>query len=139
MGLDIITTDNERHFHIGYIGFATLRAYFVLCYNPSLHHSYQELMKYHVRCWYDELECPIDVDKLDKRLGDLRILIWHSDCDGELTSEECKKLLPYLKIDEDLISSTLGEYNYRTVKKMHEFKALIKYCASYDDVKLLFG
>lgn len=139
MGLSIVTSDYEKDFNIGYIGFATLRAYFVLCYNPSLHYSYQELMKYYDRCWYDELECPIDVDKLDEQLGDLRILIWHSDCDGELTSEECKKLLPYLKIDESLISSTLGEYNYRTVKLMHEFKELIKYCAENNEVKLLFG
>ena len=139
MGLDIITTDKERHFHIGYIGFNTLRSYFILCYNPSLHETYQELTKYYCRCWGDESECPIDIDKLDEQLGDLRILIWHSDCDGELTSEECKNLLPCLKIDEDLISSTLGEYNDRTVKLMHEFKELITYCAEHDDVKLIFG
>ena len=139
MGLSIVTSDYEKDFNIGYIGFTTMRSYFVLCYNSSLYEDYQELMKYNVRCWYDDVECPIDVDKLDEQLGDLRILTWHSDCDGELTSDECKKLLPCLKIEEELISSTLGEYNYRTVKKMHEFKELIKYCASHDDVKLLFG
>ena len=56
MSLDIMTTDEEKYFHIGYIGFATLKGYFVLCFNPSLYYSYQELMKYHVRCWYDELD-----------------------------------------------------------------------------------
>lgn len=138
MSLDIITTDEKMNFHIGYIGFTTMRGYFVLCYNQNLYRIWRELMKYHVRCWHDKRECPIDVDDLDKQLGDLRILIWHSDCDGELTSEECKKMLPCLKIDEELISSTLGEYNQRTVKQMREFKELIKYCAENDNVKLLF-
>ena len=147
MGLEVYALDNEHSFHIGYIGFTQMRQFFVLSlYGWGLYEDYRKLSKYmtesFINCKNDNL-CPIDVDSFSTSLGDLDILIGHSDCDGRLTVEECCKLKPVLKIDKELIHETIvyennPEYVDRLIQKMKEFKQLVDYSIQ-EDVELIFA
>lgn len=141
MGLDIRSSDDEKHFHIGYIGFSSLRSYFILHYSKDLYNDYEDILKSVTLFSY---ESSVDEDEFSSKLGDLDILISHSDCDGELTSKECKLLKPCLFVDEDKIKSlekygNNPEYNDRIIGMMYDFIDLVEYSANNDDVKLLFG
>ena len=143
MGLDIFSSDDEKSFHIGYIGFSTMRSYFIIHYSVDLFKDYNTILRATIR-FSNELD---DIyDNLLEKIGDLSILIDHSDCDGELTSDECKKLKPCLIVDEDKIKSVLSEnkeYNMEYVDRMtglmYDFIDIVDYCAEHDDVKLIFG
>lgn len=140
MGLDIRTSDDERDFHIGYMGFSTMRSFFILHYSEDSYIAYNNVLRASMT-W--SINADRVFNRILKKIGDLSILIDHSDCDGELTSEECKKLKPCLFVDEDKINaqSTVdnNEYYNRIIKKMYEFIDLIDYCASNPEVKLIFG
>ena len=140
MGLDIYSSDDEKNFHIGYIGFSNMRSFFILHYSRESYEDYMLILRATIR-WDDNADKLFD--GICANVGDLSILLAHSDCDGELTSDECKQLLPCLFVDEDKIraesSVENNEYFERMIKLMHEFIDLIKYCADHDDVKLIFG
>lgn len=141
MGLDIVCTNldkyEEKHFHISYIGFTNMRKYFVLHYGNDLYDRYEEIIRLSLNgkvgndeSFYDEI-------------GDLNICICHSDCDGELTSNECNKLKKVLFIDEEKIRNHENyknnpEYAEKMINTMYEFKELVEYCAEYKNSKLEF-
>ena len=137
MGLDIWTSDRELDFHIGYFGFTRMRAFFVLHYGESLYNDYEEIIKSTMAL----KEPAIDEDKFCEKVGDLNIILEHSDCDGELSSQECKLLKPCLFVEEEAILKIYPNHEYanRIIQLMYEFIDLIKYCASNSDVKLIFG
>lgn len=138
MGLDICSSDDTKNFHIGYIGFSTMRSFFILHYSRKLFEDYTILR---ATIKWDE-KADVIFDELLEEIGDLSILINHSDCDGELSSDECKKLRKCLAVDEEKIKSVLSEnieYVDRIIKLMYEFIDLIDYCAEHDDVILIFG
>lgn len=139
MGLDICSSDDTKNFHIGYIGFSTMRSFFILHYSRKLFEDYNTILRATIK--WDE-KADVIFDELLEEIGDLSILINHSDCDGELSSDECKKLRKCLAVDEEKIKSVLSgniEYADRTIKLMYEFIDLINYCAEHDDVILIFG
>lgn len=141
MGLDIMTSDGEKNFHIGYIGFSNMRAFFILHYGEELYKNYNEILRAPMR-WDVHLDKLFE--EICEKIGDLSIIIDHSDCDGELTSDECKKLLPSLIVDENKIKSMENydnnpKYFERIIKLMYEFIDIIDYCAKDDGVKLIFG
>ena len=133
MGLDIYSSDEVKYFHIGYLSFSRMRAFFVLHYGETLYRVYDEILKNLGYCddgvWFD----------LCNKVGDLSILISHSDCDGKLTSDECKKLEECLIVDEDKIKSVEYSNEEYMIGLMYEFKDIIEYCADNDDVELIFG
>ena len=136
MGLDIYSSDGAKDFHITYISFSRMRAFFILHYGETLYQVYNEILKNLGFCndgvWFD----------LRDKVGDLSILISHSDCDGELSSDECKLLINSLFVDEEKIKSLSyadEEYRNRMIRLMYEFITLIRYCAENDDVELIFG
>ena len=139
MSLDIRTSDGQLDFHIGYVGFTRMRSFFILHYGKDVYEDYNYI--------FMMIKPSDELDRLFEdlliKIGDLGILINHSDCDGELTSKECKQLLPYLCVDEDKINqaSTVDNNTYynRIISMMYDFIELVKYCASNDDVKLIFG
>lgn len=139
MGLSIYSSDDEKNFYIGYIGFNTMRSFFILYYGKELYDDYNTILRA-TRIWDENADKLFD--GICANVGDLSILLAHSDCDGELTSDECKQLLPCLFIDEDKIraESTVenNEYFERWIKTMYDFIDLIKYCAEHDNVKLIF-
>lgn len=146
MGLDIWSSDYVKDFHIGYIGFKNMRGLFILPYGVDLYGDYLKWAKWSTQIIWGRINgsCPIDEYKFNEEIGDLSILIYHSDADGELSSDECKKLINTLSINEELIRKTVLYFNDESyvedlIKRMYEFKKLIEYCAEHDDVKLIFG
>ncbi len=138
MGLDIYSSDDTKNFHISYMGFTTMRSFFILHYSKKLFEDYNTIL---ATIKWDE-KADVIFDELLEEIGDLSILVNHSDCDGELSSDECKKLRKCLVVDEEKIKSVLSEnieYVDRTIKVMYEFIDLIDYCAERDDVILIFG
>lgn len=137
MGLDICSSDDTKNFHIGYIGFSTMRSFFILHYSRKLFEDYNTILRATIK--WDE-KADVIFDELLEEIGDLSILINHSDCDGELSSDECKKLRKCLVVDEEKIKSLSTVQNYEnTISNMYEFIDLIDYCAEHDDVILIFG
>lgn len=135
MGLDIFSSDEVKNFHIGYLSFSRMRAFFVLHYGETLYRVYDEILKNLGYCddgvWFD----------LCDKIGDLSILISHSDCDGKLTSDECKKLRECLFIDENKIKSleySYEEYRITMIGLMYEFIDLVDYAVE-NNVELIFN
>lgn len=135
MGLDIFSSDDVKSFYISYISFSRMRGFFVLHYGETLYHVYDEILKNLGYCedriWFD----------LCDKIGDLSILISHSDCDGKLTLDECKKLRKCLFVDEDKIKASeysSDEYRINMIKLMYEFIDLIDYAVK-NNVELIFG
>lgn len=135
MGLDIFSSDGVKSFYISYISFSRMRAFFVLHYGETLYCVYDIIIKNSGYCddrvWFD----------LCDKIGDLSILISHSDCDGKLTSDECKKLRKCLFVDEDKIKASeysSDEYRTNMIKLMYEFIDLIDYAVK-NNVELIFG
>ena len=135
MGLDIFSSDDVKSFYISYTGFSRMRAFFVLHYGETLYCVYDIIIKNLGYCddrvWFD----------LCNKIGDLSILISHSDCDGKLTPNECKKLKECLFIDEDKIKASeysSDEYRTNMIKLMYEFIDLIDYAVE-NNVELIFG
>ena len=148
MGLDIYSSDEKEHFHIGYFSFTFMRSYFILPYGRDLYDDYRWFIRWLGSLGRCSEHCPLDEREFEERIGDLSILINHSDCDGILTSVECKKLLPCLKIDKDLLINALGDLEGVDnpvesaddwIKTMNGFISIVKYCAENDDVILEFG
>ena len=138
MGLEIKTSDNEKSFRIGYFGFSFIRRFFLLHYGTEVHDEYLAMLR---NLTFDTEEIFFFSEKFYEKIDDLSILIDHSDCDGELTSEECKRLKPCLFVDEDTIIKALPDFKEpeRYFPLMYEFIDLINYCASNPEVKLIFG
>ncbi len=136
MGLDIWSSDDTETFHIGYIGFSVIRSYFILHYDKKLFEDYTNLLS--ISCKWNE-DADIMFDELLEKIGDLRILIDHSDCDGELSSDECKRLRKCLFVDEDKIREVDSQVIDSMIKQMYNFIDIVNYCAERDDVKLIFG
>ena len=137
MGLEIMTSDNEKSFRIGYFGFSFIRRFFLLHYGTEVHDEYMVLLR---NLTFDPEGVFFFTEKFYEKIGDLSILIDHSDCDGELTSEECRKLKPCLFVDEDRIIKSLPDFNKpeKYFPLMYEFIELISYCADNPEVKLIF-
>lgn len=143
MGLDIDSSDDEKHFHIGYIGFTIMRSLFILSHDKEKYEQYLKMVNSST-FWGESDYTDDDWDIFYESLGDLSILINHSDVDGILTSDECKGLLNELNIDIDKIynDSTIAENNPNACNKyinsMREFKDIVKYAAE-NNVNLIFG
>lgn len=92
MGLDISVKGLERKdtYHCGYITFNLYRNNVASAYNERLGELYKKTFK-------DELQ-PEEIKEWNNLCNDdLDIFLWHSDCDGKLTPEECKKIYNELK------------------------------------------
>ena len=139
MGLNIYSSDDTKIFCFGYMGFSTRGSFFILHFGKKLFEVFITILRATIK--WDE-KADVIFDELLEEIGDLSILINHSDCDGELSSDECKKLRKCLVVDEDKIKSVLSEnieYAGRIIKLMYEFIDLINYCAEHDDIELIFG
>ena len=137
MGLDIRSEDDGKYFHISYFAFSDLRKGFLISYNYDVYMLYKIFIEAYMK---DDVRL---VELLDEILqlyipNDLLILINHSDVDGELSSFECKRLLPYLNINPRLIKEHINSDGEFLIKKMNEFKEIVEY-GDKEDVKLIFG
>ena len=92
MGLDINIKGLEREdtYHGGYIRFNLYRKKVASAYNERLGELYKKTFKYELQ--------PEEIKEWNNLCNDdLDIFLWHSDCDGKLTPEECKKIYNELK------------------------------------------
>ncbi|MFR1647783.1 MAG: hypothetical protein ACLSWT_05485 [Clostridia bacterium] len=92
MGLDINIKGLEREdtYHGGYIRFNLYRKKVASVYNERLDELYEKTFK-------EDLQ-PEETGEWNTLCNDdLDIFLWHSDCDGKLTPEECKKIYNELK------------------------------------------
>lgn len=92
MGLDINIKGLEREdtYHGGYTTFNLYRKDVASAYNERLGELYKKTFK-------DELQ-PEEIKEWNNLCNDdLDIFLLHSDCDGKLTPEECKKIYNELK------------------------------------------
>ena len=132
MGLDIHSSDRKMNFHIGYIGFSIMRAFFVLPYGDDAFLEYRNAMATLYMAFSNDFHDAV---------GDLIILIDHSDCGGRLDSQECQKLIKCLKIDEDKIRHLDFKDKDRLeiyIRKMYDFRDIVNYCAENKEVELIF-
>ena len=121
MGLDIVSSDGKKCFHITYSNFAHMRGLFGAYYDESIYKRY------------------ISFEHVDEsEIGNLNILLGHSDCDGLLTTDECKLLKECLFVDESLVKKLTPSYDYY-IKRMYEFIDLVNYCADNPKITLDFG
>lgn len=73
-------------------------------------------------------EPPRPMRSWDTVTTDLKPLLDHSDCDGELTSEECKQVAPRLK--EIIADWPLEDYDRRSGL---DLVAAMEYCAEHGE------
>lgn len=88
MGLDINIKGSEREdtYHGGYIRFNLYRKKVASAYNERSGELYEKTFK-------EDLQ-PEETEEWNTLCNDdLDIFLWHSDCDGKLTPEECKKFI----------------------------------------------
>lgn len=83
--------NKKRDMKLGYIGFGFLRQCIAYAYDNRLGELYKK-MYVNENLTQDEYE---ELENLSN--NDLGILLWHSDCDGKLTSKECKKIYNVIK------------------------------------------
>lgn len=122
MGLDISVKGLERKdtYHGGYITFNLYREKVANAYNKRLGELYEKTFK-------DELQSE-DVKEWNQLCNDdLDIFLWHSDCDGKLTPEECKKIYDVMK---DLKVEMQGQnYIEMNFYDMHQlWLNMLKHC-----------
>ena len=144
MGLCLVTSDDKKSLAIGYFTFSHMRSYFILSYKEKWYSYYrQELVKSVDDFCSDTTISAREIAEdllFQKEMGDLNILINHSDCGGELTYEECVKLRPALKINKGRMEKYItGDRDVDFyISYMEDFIELIDYCID-NHVTLLFG
>ena len=121
MGLDISIKGLEREdtYHGGYMRFANYRIEVAKVFNKILGEIYEKpYLTPNYEFTDDEIEqwnnlCNDDLD----------IFLWHSDCDGKLTPEECRKVYNELK------KLKIEDITYSDKWTMHQlWLNMFKYC-----------
>ena len=92
MGLCLQATGTEN-LHIGYGGFSLLRRDIAKAYSQKHGDLYSTMLK-NIRTGLPD---GFTEDWNDGCDDDLDILLWHSDCDGRLTPQECRKIYKSLE------------------------------------------
>lgn len=93
MGLALVATGFEKDMHIGYGGFSGMRYRIAKAYSEKHGELYAMMLK----AFRSRLPDDFDARWNDGCNDDLDILLWHSDCDGKLTYQECGKIYDVLK------------------------------------------
>ena len=132
MGLDVSVKglDRKDTYHCGYITFGLYRKKVANAYNKRLGELYEktyieDLTKEEIKEWNGI--CNDDLD----------IFLWHSDCEGKLTPQECRKIYNAMK---DLKVEMQG-HNYieMNVYDMHKlWLNMFKHCYQ-KRVNMYFG
>ena len=92
MGLALVATGFNKDMHIGYGGFSGVRCRIAKAYSEKHGKLYEEMLR-SFRGLADDFN-----DRWNDGCNDdLDILLWHSDCDGKLTYQECGKIYNVLK------------------------------------------
>ena len=124
MGLSLVAGkyENGEKMHFSYGGFTDFRAEIIGSmygkkYHDFLLRDYRWSYipdKYKKLNWFEKLLFKFRVDK------DLYCLIYHSDCDGKLTWQECRTLYNKLK--------DVYWYYAHNIERFDRFRDLLKIC-----------
>ena len=126
MGLDLIATGFDGSVRIGYMSFGSYRRAVAKSYNKEFGNIYEK--------WYKsgliesfkltEVECQRWNEISD---DDLDILLTHSDCDGQMSVDECKKVYKALsKID--FKPDVNAEFNERLLRYHDNVLGILRHC-----------
>ncbi len=93
MGLTITAKGfDEEIYNSGYAGFTNFRIEIAKAYNSEFGELYKKWVRSCLMPYGDRLS-PEKLNRLNELCNDdLDILLQHSDCDGKLTPQECKKI-----------------------------------------------
>ena len=122
MGLDVSVKGltYKETYHCGYITFNLYRQKVANAYNERLGELYKKTLK--------ENLTNAEITEWNNICNDdLDIFLWHSDCDGKITYQECKKIYNVMK---DLKIEMQG-HNYVEMRfyNMHElWLNMFKHC-----------
>lgn len=124
MSLDLSAKGYEKEpLHIGYIGFGVIGKCIASSYNEEFGKLYAiQYDNYPFKGYAEE-----QIDRWNEICDDdLDILLNHSDCDGKLTYQECRKIINALdKIDFKYSDEWRQDYK----EKYYVLKDMIRYCA----------
>ena len=103
MGLDVEVKGmtREETYHGGYVRFNIYRKEIASAYDEQLGELYSKTFYSHLTA--EEIE---EWDNICN--DDLDLFLWHSDCDGKFTPQECKKI--YNAIKDLKIDMKKGEF-----------------------------
>ena len=122
MGLDISVTglSYKETYHCGYITFNLYRKKIASAYNQRLGDLYEKSFKEDLT---DE-----EIEEWNKLCNDdLDIFLWHSDCDGKFTPQECKKIYNVLKdLKIEMTGHNYVDMNYYNMH--HLWLNMLKHC-----------
>jgi len=123
MGLDLRANDYPNEpLHIGYIGFGIVRKQIAKSYNEELGKLYEKTYS-----MFDNQLTEEEGSRYNEICDDdLDILLNHSDCDGKLTTQECKKIIKSLNKFEFQYPD---EWRQDYKEKYYVLKDMIDWCA----------
>jgi hypothetical protein len=126
MGLSIRVKGFDKEIYdSGYGGFTRFRIAVAKSYNSEYGNLYEKWVEC---CLRREKFSDKDLYKMNKLANnDLNLLLYHSDCDGKLTPQECKKIY---KITKDL-KCDYPQNNYTTLTGKNQldiFNEALRHC-----------
>lgn len=124
MGLFLHTNDNKE-LGVGYITYLNIRRSILYSYDKRLYDLFEADLK-NSMFGNNELDITDDWNKICNE--DLDLLIWHSDCDGKLSSKECKKIYKVLENLNFKMPDNLE--NLRIQDAYYKLKEIIRHCGS---------
>lgn len=120
---------SETEFECGYFTFGNFRMQLAYAYNQELGEIYEKI--------YQHNFTEQDIARWNEICNDdLDIFLWHSDCDGSFTWQECRKIYKAIKG----ISLDMPGHNYCVMKNynmLEHWKNIFNHCAKRR-VKLYF-
>ena len=133
MGLTIRAKgmSDEDSFDCGYIIFGQFRIGLAKAYNPEFGDLYER--------WYHSEELSrTELNTMMRLCGSgIGHFLFHIDCDGRLTSQECRQIYNDIKdLHMDMKGRNYG--NMKPYNMLDHWKAMFKYCADHR-VNMWFG
>lgn len=127
MSLALLATGYSKNVRIGYFHFNRMRLQIARAYSEKHGKLYEKATSLCFSVNFDEI-----VEEWNKDCDDdLDILLWHSDCDGSFTYQECRKIMKALQKLTVVFEDEVLRNNYE------DFCAILTHCAKRR-VKLIF-
>lgn len=108
MSLALVATGYKRPVRIGYRHFSLMRQGIAAAYSPKHGELYDEIISFRNRLDFDKI-----VEQWNDGCNDdLDILLMRSDCDGQLSVDECRRVLRVLKTLQVSFEDEVLQKNY---------------------------
>lgn len=100
MGLDVSVKglSREETYHGGYMRFTAYRQEIASLYNKRLGELYEKYIRNTITIFENEKLTEEEIEEWNNICNnDLDIFLFHNDCDGKFTPQECKKIYKVLE------------------------------------------